>query len=195
MNATIVDLSAPAMRARMYEALSIYVQAMGYPAGVEHMRAPMWTEHMLRGGWHAVGAFDCAAQEHILPSTPMLGIGYGYRGTPSYWWDTQVRQGLTHTGRPTDLLDDYFELTELHVHPSQQGKGLGGRLLRALLADRGERRVLLSTPEAPGEGNRAWGLYRGLGFEDVLRNFTFRGDLRPFAVLGRELPLPAAGPA
>jgi len=46
--------------------------------------------------------------------------------------------------------------------------------------------MLLSTPE--GE-NRAWRLYRRLGFGDVLRNYRFTGDPRPFGVLGRELPL------
>ena len=58
--------------------------------------------------------------------------------------------------------------------------------------------MLLSTPEygarPPG---RAWRLYRRLGFRDVLRDHRFTGDSRPFAVLGRELPLdpptPAAG--
>ena len=48
--------------------------------------------------------------------------------------------------------------------------------------------MLLSTPEVAGEDNRAWRLYRRLGFEDVLRDFTFAGDRRPFAVLGRVLP-------
>jgi ribosomal protein S18 acetylase RimI-like enzyme len=46
--------------------------------------------------------------------------------------------------------------------------------------------MLLSTPE--GE-NRAWRLYRRLGFTDVLRNYRFTGDPRPFGVLGRDLPL------
>ena len=41
---------------------------------------------------------------------------------------------------------------------------------------------------------RAWRLYRRVGFVDVLRNYRFNGDPRPFAVLGRPLPLdpPAA---
>ena len=57
-------------------------------------------------------------------------------------------------------------------------------------------RVLLSTPEygdqPPG---RAWQLYRRLGFRDVLRDHRFTGDFRPFAVLGRELPLDPPAPA
>ncbi len=80
-------------------------------------------------------------------------------------------------------------MTELHVHPSAQGHRLGERLLRRLLADRPERGVLLSTPEVSEEDNRAWRLYRRTGFRDVVRHFTFAGDRRPFAVLGRGLPL------
>ena len=37
--------------------------------------------------------------------------------------------------------------------------------------------------------SRAWRLYRRFGFVDVLRHFLFPGDDRPFAVLGRQLPL------
>ena len=191
MTIAIVDLPAPVMRSRMYEALSIYVRAMDYPAGVEHVRAPMWTEHVLRTGWRAVGAFDCPPSAQVGPDTPLLGIAYGYRGAPSYWWDIQVREGLAQSGLSRCPLENYFELTELHVCPKQQGRGIGRSLLQSLLDGRAESRVLLSTPEVPGEENRAWSLYRRLGFQDVLRNFTFRGDLRPFAVLGRNLPLAA----
>ena len=89
------------------------------------------------------------------------------------------------------MTDDYFELTELHVRPDAQGGGLGEGLLRALLAGTDRRHVLLSTPEhGPRPAGRAWRLYRRLGFRDVLRDHLFTGDARPFAVLGRELPLP-----
>ena len=69
-----------------------------------------------------------------------------------------------------------------------------GVLAGGLLADRTESNVLLSTPEVAGEENRAWSLYRRFGFSDVLRNYTFAGDPRPFAFLGRELPLPVPDP-
>ncbi|WP_142278162.1 GNAT family N-acetyltransferase, partial [Mycobacterium avium] len=87
------------------------------------------------------------------------------------------------------LMNDYFELTELHIHPRAQGRGLGEALARRLLAGRAEKNVLLSTPETNGEPNRAWRLYRRLGFTDIIRRYHFAGDPRPFAILGRELPL------
>ena len=91
--------------------------------------------------------------------------------------------------RIAELMTSYFELTELHIHPRAQGRGLGEALTRRLLADRVEAHVLLSTPEINGEANRAWRLYRRLGFTDVIRGYHFAGDPRAFAILGRALPL------
>ncbi|MDQ2723560.1 MAG: GNAT family N-acetyltransferase [Actinomycetota bacterium] len=177
----------------MGEALGIYVAAMGYPQGTAAHRAPMWAEHMLRAGWQAVAAVGDAPSGSGTASAPLLGIGYGYRGARRQWWCEEVRSGLLASARSATaadaLLDGYFELTELHVLPTAQGLGLGEQLLRRLLAERSERSVLLSTPEVPQERNRAWQLYRRLGFADVLRHFRFAGDGRPFAVLGRDLPL------
>jgi ribosomal protein S18 acetylase RimI-like enzyme len=180
----VVELSPEALRERMGEALGVYVAAMDYPPGTEAHRAPMWAEHALRPGWAAVAAIDAGT---------LVGIGYGYRSARGQWWSEEVRTGLLALGRPVEemeqVLADTFELTELHVHPAAQGDGLGARLLVALLQDRSEGRVLLSTPEVAEEGNRAWRLYRRTGFGDVLRHFRFTGDPRPFAVLGRSLPL------
>ena len=101
--------------------------------------------------------------------------------------------GLRRNGRPpeeiTRLMSSYFELTELHIRPRVQGHGLGEALARRLLARRTEANVLLSTPENVGEPNRAWRLYRRLGFADIIRSYHFAGDPRPFAILGRTLPL------
>jgi ribosomal protein S18 acetylase RimI-like enzyme len=123
----------------------------------------------------------------------MLGVAYGYCGAPDQWWQQQVVQGLERGGtgksRIAELMSNYFELTELHIHPEAQGRGLGEALTRRLLSGRGEPHVLLSTPEINGEANRAWRLYRRLGFADVIRGYHFAGDPRPFAILGRELPL------
>jgi ribosomal protein S18 acetylase RimI-like enzyme len=104
-----------------------------------------------------------------------------------------VVAGLHRVGaestRIAELMTSYFELTELHIHPRAQGRGLGEALARRLLADRAESHVLLSTPEINGEANRAWRLYRRLGFADIIRGYHFAGDPRAFAILGRTLPL------
>jgi len=191
----LIDLSPKDMQARLDEALTVYVDAMGYPRGTESQRAPMWLEHTRRAGWRAVAAVDApdAVKPEQLANAPLRGIAYGYRGAPDQWWQQQVQRGLRHCGLPYAeihrLMSDYFELTELHIHPTAQGQGLGEALARRLLRDRAESRVLLSTPEMSGEPNRAWRLYRRLGFADIIRGYHFSGDPRAFAILGRTLPL------
>lgn len=204
MSVIVTELTASVMRTRLYEALGVYVRAMDYPRGIEHTRAPMWAEHILREGWRAVAAFDvpspdrssstdpAAPSDRIPDSARLVGIAYGYRGSPAYWWDRQVRSAVRDSAgrRGTALMSDYFELTEIHVDPSAQGGGIGATLLYRLLSDLPQSHVLLSTPEVSDEDNRAWRLYRRTGFEDLLRRFRFLGDRRDFAVLARALPLP-----
>jgi ribosomal protein S18 acetylase RimI-like enzyme len=195
----LIDLSPGDMQRRLGDALAIYVDAMRYPRGTEDQRASMWIEHSRRKGWRAVAAVetpDAAGAEPpagLLTGAPMLGVAYGYCGAPDQWWQQQVVQGLHRAGLAQieigSLMASYFELTELHIHPRAQGHGLGEALVRRLLTGRGERNVLLSTPEIRGEDNRAWRLYRRLGFTDVIRGHQFAGDPRPFAILGRPLPL------
>lgn len=182
--AGLVDLSPDELRSRLGEALDVYVSAMGYPPGTVGQRRPMWLEHALRPGWRCTAVLDSAQA--------LLGIAYGYPGAAGQWWYQEVRRGLVRgvPGHAIRWLSDYFELTELHVRPDAQGRGLGEALLRRLLAGVGSARVLLSTPEPPTAGTtRAWRLYRRTGFTDVLRDYRFSGDPRPFAVLGRDLPL------
>lgn len=176
-----VDLSQEELRARLPEALSLYVTAMRYPVGTAEQRAPMWLAHMLRAEWRCVGAFDTDDR--------MVGIAYGYRGAAGQWWHEQVRRGIIEQAgveQAEHWLDDYFELTEVHVAPASQGRGIGEELLRRLLAGVRSSKVLLSTPEGP---TRAWRLYYRMGFTDVLRHYRFTGDPRPFGVLGHTLPL------
>ena len=181
----LVELDERDLTDRLGEALHIYVAAMGYPPSTARQRRSLWLEHVRRPGWRAVGWIDHAG--------PLLGIAYGYTGGPGQWWYEEVRRGLRgRTALP--WTEDYFELTELHVRPDAQGGGLGEGLLRALLAGTDRGHVLLSTPEhGPRAPGRAWRLYRRLGFRDVLRQHLFTGDARPFAVLGRDLPLPSPG--
>jgi ribosomal protein S18 acetylase RimI-like enzyme len=195
----LIDMSPEDMRRRLPDALNVYVDAMRYPRGTESQRASMWLEHTRRHGWQAVAAVEtdlpvggCPAAEELAVAT-LLGVAYGYRGAPDQWWQQQVTRGLHRVGCPRDetarLMGDYFELTELHIDPAAQGRGLGEALARRLLTNRGEANVLLSTPETSGAANRAWRLYRRLGFTDIIRGYHFAGDPRAFAILGRTLPL------
>ena len=212
----LIDVPPNEMERRLSEALGVYVDAMRYPRGTENQRAAMWLEHIRRRGWQAVAAVEIAeAVESVevaevaevatgppngdvpsaaeLSNAPLLGVAYGYPGAPGQWWQQQVVLGLQRGGLPPQeiarLMTSYFELTELHIHPRAQGRGLGEALARRLLAGRSEQNVLLSTPETNGDPNRAWRLYRRLGFMDIIRRYHFAGDPRAFAILGRALPL------
>jgi ribosomal protein S18 acetylase RimI-like enzyme len=179
--ARFVELTVDELRARLPEALDIYVTAMRYPPGTAEQRQPMWLAHMLRQDWRCVAA--------VAEDDALIGISYGYRGAAGQWWHEQVRRGLlvsAGTAAVERWMSDYFELTELHVRPDAQGGGIGEGMLRHLLSGVTAAATLLSTPEGR---TRAWQLYRRVGFEDVLRDYLFAGDPRPFAVLGRRLPL------
>lgn len=198
----VIDLPPNDMERRLGDALGVYVDAMQYPRGTENQRAAMWREHIRRRGWQGAAVVEADAAEGPdapapaaaeLSDAPLLGVAYGYPGAPGQWWQQQVLLGLQRSGLPPHeiarLMNSYFELTELHIHPRAQGRGLGEALARRLLAGRSEDSVLLSTPETKGEPNRAWRLYRRLGFSDIIRGYYFAGDPRAFAILGRALPL------
>jgi ribosomal protein S18 acetylase RimI-like enzyme len=177
---TIVDVPRSQLRARLTEAMAIYVTAMGYPAASGAQRGI----HMLR---HAdFDSFRCRAA--LAADGTMLGFGYGYTSLSGQWWHDLVLRAVA--GDPEHWLVNAFELSELHVLPAAQGSGLGERLLRSLADGLPHQTMVLSTPE--GE-NRAWRLYRRMGFYDLARNHLFPGDHRPFGVLGARLPFPPPG--
>lgn len=165
--------------------VDLYITAMRYPRSIRQQRVDIWRKEIGYPGFASVAAFT---HDGVL-----AGIAYGFNGTPDRWWDQQLRRGLREQHVPEaqahELVSNYFELAEIHVSPSLQGRGAGRQLLQMLVDGVSRKYVLLSTPEVAGERNAAFGLYRSLGFSDVLRDFEYTGDTRPFAVLGRTLPL------
>lgn len=173
----IIDIPPDRIRDRVAEAMSIYVAAMGYAAASGRQRAV----HVLKHS--GLGSFRCRAA--MDANGTMLAFGYGYTSLPGQWWHDLVRRAVRQDVEK--WLGSAFELSELHVAPGWQGRGLGERVLRSLADELPHRTMVLSTPEAE---NRAWRLYRRLGFVDLARNHLFPGDHRPFGVLGARLPFP-----
>jgi ribosomal protein S18 acetylase RimI-like enzyme len=165
---------------RLDDVVAVYGEAMGYRAALLQARRGYIGAHVRRPGFRAVATLSTEGQ--------LAGFGYGYRSGAGQWWHDQVRSALDDDSRKV-WLADCFEVVELHVRPAAQGHGVGKRQLRALLTMAEGTTTLLSTPEADEQESRAWRLYRGFGFVDVLRDFIFPGDERAFAVLGREIPL------
>lgn len=203
MNYSVLPLTDEAFTLRLHEAVDLYIRAMKYDPSIAAGRRNAWRRHHSEPFWSAVVAIahppEVAPEAALMNQEyPLVGVAYATRGHSQQWWHSQVRGGLASAGwripQVYALLHNYAELSEIHVDPAAQGHGLGEKMLRALLSTRTEKYVLLSTPEVPGEANRAWSLYRRLNFEDVLRHFHFSGDSRPFAVLGARLPLAVEKP-
>jgi ribosomal protein S18 acetylase RimI-like enzyme len=178
----VTELPTAWIRDHMHEALAIYGEAMGYSSSVVAGRYG-YTE---RPGFRAVGAFATDTD-----GERMVGFGYGYEVAPGQWWHDQVRAALDRRTAKR-WLPGAFEVCELHVHPDTQSRGLGRRLLHALVADLANPVALLSTPDAD---TKAFRLYHADGFVDLARGHHFPGDARPFAILGARLPLHPRPPA
>ena len=176
----VVAWSPDQLTRRLDEVIAVYGEAMGYPTDLLATRRSYFGSHVHRRDFRAVAS--------LSDTDTLLGFGYGYLSEPGQWWHDQVRGAIRRDDRAF-WLADCFEVVELHVLPAAQGRGLGAIQLRMLLGMATAKTTLLSTPEADEATSRAWRLYRRFGYADVVRNFLFPGDGRPFAVLGRTLPL------
>lgn len=164
--------------------VDIYLEAMGYDPSIRRQRVNVWRHEIMWEGFTSIAAVD---------NEQVVGVAYGFLGTRERWWDRQLVRSMRESGGITPerqrILDNYFEIAEIHVSPSRQGCGIGAALLTELLWLVPADWALLSTPEVVGEANNAFGLYRKFGFIDIARDFLYPGDHRPFAILGRQLPI------
>jgi GNAT superfamily N-acetyltransferase len=162
------------LSARVDDVLDVYAEAMEVPRAAARSRRAVVAGHLDRDGLRAVAALD---------GDRLVGIGYGYRGAPGQWWHDQVRSAMA-----PDLaqrwLADPFEVCELHVRPELHGTGVGREVLLRLLEDTGATTAVLTTPDLDTRARR---FYRRGGWRDLVRDLSFPGDPRAFAVLGLEL--------
>ena len=163
------------------QVLDVYADAMGVSTDVAQGRRSILSSHLRRDGLCTVAAED---------DSRLVGVAYGYLGRSGQWWHDRVREAMAPalTG---DWLADSFEVCELHVRPSYQGRGIGRQLLDALLTETSAATAVLTTPE--GE-TRARGFYRAAGWVDLVTGLRFAGDPRAFAVLGLRLPVTVRTP-
>jgi GNAT superfamily N-acetyltransferase len=127
-------------------------------------------------GFLAYGAFD---------QDRMVGYTYGTDCVEGQWWFDQVRRALIAGGHP-GWVEDAHAVTELHVLPGYQGRGVGYGLLTRLLGDTDRPIALLSTYDLASAARR---LYRHVGFRDLVPGFRFGVTPQPFALMGAYLPL------
>lgn len=167
-----VDLAA-----RVDEALAVQALAFGLGDDEIAIRRQIVLRHLTHPGVRALGA--------LAPGDRLVGFVYGMPNSRDHWWSTVVEPYLRRTGTD-DWLDDSFTITELHVHPRYQARGLGRELITTITDSAAEPRSILSAIDVESRARR---LYRSLGYADLARPVHFPSAASPYAVMGAVLPL------
>ncbi|MDT0310212.1 GNAT family N-acetyltransferase [Streptomyces sp. DSM 44917] len=162
---------------RVDEALSVQARAFGLSADEVAVRRHIVLRHVTHPGARALGA--------TLAGGELVGFVYGMPNERSQWWSSVVEPYLRREGED-DWLDDSFTVTELHVLPGYQNRGIGRRLITGLTDAADQPRSILSAidTESPARA-----LYRRLGYRDLARRVLFPSAPSPYAVMGAVLPL------
>ncbi|MEU4686261.1 GNAT family N-acetyltransferase [Streptomyces xinghaiensis] len=163
--------------ARVDDALAVQALAFGLTDEEVGVRRHIVQRHMTSRGARALGA--------TAPDGRLVGFAYGMPNDRGHWWSTVVEPYLRREGRDA-WLDDAFVVTELHVLPDHQKRGIGRRLITVLTDAATEPRSLLSAIDTDSP---ARGLYRSLGYRDLARPVYFPSAPSPYAVMGAPLPL------
>ncbi|MFR9800407.1 GNAT family N-acetyltransferase [Streptomyces sp. MS06] len=166
-----LDLSA-----HVDEALAVQAVAFGLSPDEVAVRRQIVLRHMTYPGARALGATVAGS---------LAGFVYGMPNDRTHWWSTVVAPYLRAQGHE-DWLDDSFVITELHVHPSHQNRGLGRALITTITDGALQPRSILSAIDTDSP---ARGLYRSLGYRDLARQVLFPSAPKPYAVMGAPLPL------
>ncbi|MFE9776307.1 GNAT family N-acetyltransferase [Streptomyces sp. NPDC005931] len=165
------------LAARVDEALTVQAVAFGLGPDEVAVRRQIVLRHWTFPGARAFGA--TTADDHLV------GFVYGMPNDRAHWWSTVVEPYLRAQGHD-DWLDDSFVITELHVHPGHQKRGIGRALITTITDGADEPRSILSAIDVESP---ARGLYRSLGYRDLARQVHFPSAPKPYAVMGAPLPL------
>jgi len=162
---------------RVDEALAVQAVAFGLAADEIAVRRQIVLRHLTFPGARALGA--------TTPDGRLAGFVYGMPNDRTHWWSTVVEPCLRDQGHD-GWLDRSFVITELHVHPDFQNRGVGRALITTITDSAAEPRSILSAidTESPARG-----LYRSLGYEDLAVRVLFPSAPKPYVVMGAPLPL------
>ena len=158
---------------------ALAVQALAFGLGAEEIavRRQIVLRHMTYPGARALGATTADGR--------LVGFVYGMPNDRTHWWSTVVEPYLRARGHD-DWLDDSFVITELHVHPRFQNRGIGRALITTITDSAEQPRSILSAIDVDSP---ARGLYRSLGYVDLAGQVLFPSAPKPYAVMGAPLPL------
>ncbi|MEV0010937.1 GNAT family N-acetyltransferase [Streptomyces sp. NPDC051840] len=165
------------LAARVDEALAVQALAFGLSQDEIDVRRHIVLRHLEHPQARALGATTADGR--------LVGFVYGLPNSRTQWWSTVVEPYLRATGTDS-WLDDSFVITELHVHPGFQQRGLGRGLITTITDAVDLPRSILSAidTESPARG-----LYRSLGYQDLARQVLFPSAPKPYVVMGAPLPL------
>ncbi|MGW0827523.1 GNAT family N-acetyltransferase [Streptomyces sp. NPDC002845] len=165
------------LTARVDEALAVQAVAFGLGAEEIAVRRQIVLRHLTFPGARALGA--------TTPDGRLVGFVYGMPNNRAHWWSTVVEPYLRAQGHE-GWLDNSFVITELHVHPAYQNRGIGRSLITEITDSAAEPRSILSAVDTDSP---ARGLYHSLGYVDLARRVLFPSAPKPYAVMGAPLPL------
>ncbi|GGN50949.1 acetyltransferase [Streptomyces kronopolitis] len=165
------------LAARVDDALAVQALAFGLSDEEIAVRRHIVLRHLGCTGARALGA--------TAPDGRLLGFVYGMPNDRAHWWSTVVEPYL-RSAALDHWLDDSFTITELHVHPAHQHRGIGRALITRITDETGEPRSILSAIDTESPARH---LYRSLGYQDLARRVLFPSAPTPYAVMGAPLPL------
>jgi len=116
-----------------------------------------------------------------------IGMGFGARAQSGHWWYDGIAEKV---GAAHPALQDAWNLVELAVLPQARRRGIGARLVDALLMAQPCPRVLLSVIVANTPARQ---FYEGTGWRYVHPDLSFaRLPHKRFAIMVRESQAPDA---
>jgi len=177
---SVEPIAAADLPARVDELAAVYAEAFSHPPYSKDRLASAIQIRETLGQQRERPGFRLRA---AVDGGRIVGLAYGYSSVPGQWWHDLVAGGLGHE-ETRRWLSDCFELVELAVLPSFQGRRLGSRLHDSLLAGVSHRTAALSTRQ---EETRARRLYRRRGWVDLLRDFNFQAQSPPYVIMGLDL--------
>lgn len=166
-----LDLTAPALDG----AIALYNAVWGKSGAGAASADAQIRRHASYPGFKGVVA--------IGPDGRTVGFAYGYTDTPGQWWHERVAEnlGVERTARE---LTGSFCVTELAVAPRYRRRGLGRRLLDALLAGLPLPAATLSTQR---DNLPARALYEAAGWEYLIERMRFVPGDQEWVVMRRRL--------
>ncbi|CAG7609956.1 GNAT family N-acetyltransferase [Actinacidiphila bryophytorum] len=172
-----VVIGAVDLAAHVDEALAVQALAFGLGPDEVAIRRQIVLRHLACDGARSLAARTGSGR--------LVGFVYGLPNDRTHWWSSVVQPYLRREGND-DWLDDSFVITELHVLPDFQGRGIGRALITAITDAATEPRSILSAIDGDTPARR---LYHALGYRDLARPVHFPSAARPYAVMGAPLPL------